>query len=114
MAFLLAPVALAVVLGYSYTKRFTSAAHLVLGLALSGAPIGAWIAVRGDVTATPLVLGGAVLYWVAGFDVLYALQDREFDRARGLHSIPARFGESGALWISGRLMVQVTTLPCFS
>lgn len=96
----LSPLALAVLLGYSYTKRFTALSHLVLGLALAGAPIGAWIAVRGDVTPTPLVLAGAVLLWVAGFDVLYALQDTAFDRDRGLHSIPARLGELPALVLS--------------
>jgi 4-hydroxybenzoate polyprenyltransferase len=99
----LAPLALAVILGYSYTKRFTAASHLVLGLALSGAPLGAWIAVRGSVEATPLLLALAVLLWVAGFDTLYALQDETFDRASGLHSIPARFGTRGALWISALL-----------
>lgn len=103
LALKLSPVALAVILGYSYTKRFTFASHLVLGLALSGAPLGAWIAVRGDVTPTPLVLAGAVLLWVAGFDVLYALQDLDFDRRRGLHSVPARFGVLGSLWISALL-----------
>lgn len=99
----LSPLALAVLLGYSYTKRFTALSHLVLGLALAGAPIGAWIAVRGDVTSTPLVLAGAVLLWVAGFDVLYALQDTAFDRDRGLHSIPARLGELPALVLSAAM-----------
>jgi 4-hydroxybenzoate polyprenyltransferase len=103
LALELAPLAIAIVLGYSYTKRFTSASHLFLGLALSGAPLGAWIAVRGDVAPTPLALAGAVLLWVAGFDVLYALQDAEFDRRAGLHSVPARFGTVGALWVSGLL-----------
>ena len=97
----LAPLALLILLGYSYTKRFTALAHLALGLALAGAPLGAWIAVAGEVAATPLVLAAAVLLWVAGFDVLYALQDLDFDRRRGLYSIPARFGVVGALWISG-------------
>lgn len=99
----LSPVALAVILGYSYTKRFTWASHLVLGLALAAAPLGAWIAVTGAVAATPLLLGAAVVLWVAGFDVLYALQDVDFDRRTGLHSIPVRFGVVGALWISGAL-----------
>jgi 4-hydroxybenzoate polyprenyltransferase len=103
LALALAPVALLVLLGYSYTKRFTSASHLVLGLALGGAPLGAWIAVRGELEATPFLLTGAVLLWVAGFDILYALQDRDFDRRRGLHSIPARVGTAAALWISGLL-----------
>jgi 4-hydroxybenzoate polyprenyltransferase len=103
LAFALSPVALGVLLLYSYSKRFTSLCHLILGLALAGAPLGAWIAVRGDVTATPICLGAAVLCWVAGFDILYALQDQEFDRKAGLHSIPARWGARRALWISGSL-----------
>jgi 4-hydroxybenzoate polyprenyltransferase len=101
LALRLTPVVFVVIFGYSYTKRFTSFSHLVLGLALSGAPLGAWIAVRGSVALTPLVLSAAVLFWVAGFDVLYALQDLEFDRSRHLHSIPSHFGEVGALWFSG-------------
>jgi len=110
-----APVALVVLLGYSYTKRFTWASHLVLGLALGGAPVGAWIAVRGAFAWTPFLLCAAVLLWVAGFDVLYALQDVDFDRRRGLHSIPARFGVVGSLWISGALhagvLVALGALP---
>ena len=103
LTFLLAFVALPILLGYSYTKRFTAMSHLVLGLALAGAPLGAWIAVRGSVEAAPVAVAGIVLLWVAGFDVLYALQDMAFDRERGLHSIPARFGERKALWISAVL-----------
>jgi 4-hydroxybenzoate polyprenyltransferase len=103
LAFALSPVALGVIFLYSYTKRFTALCHLVLGLALSGAPLGAWIAVRGDVAAAPLVLAGAVLLWVAGFDVLYALQDVEVDRRQGLFSIPARLGVERALWVSALL-----------
>jgi 4-hydroxybenzoate polyprenyltransferase len=94
------PVAVAILLGYSYTKRFTALSHLLLGLAISGAPLGAWIAVRGDLTPTPLVLAAAVLLWVAGFDILYALQDVEFDRRSGLYSIPARIGVVPSLWVS--------------
>lgn len=100
LALALSPVALLVLLLYSYTKRFTAICHLVLGLALSGAPLGAWIAVRGDVAAAPLLLAAAVLLWVAGFDVLYALQDVDFDRQHGLFSIPARLGVRSALWVS--------------
>src|ERR1700688_4411895 len=103
LALALSPVALAILLLYSYTKRFTWASHLVLGLSLAGAPLGAWIAVRGDVAAPPLALGGAVLLWVAGFDVLYALQDVDFDRRAGLFSVPARFGVRAALWLSALL-----------
>lgn len=100
LAFYLSPLALAILFFYSYTKRFTWLSHVVLGLALSGAPLGAWIAVRGDVAPAPFVLAGAVLLWVAGFDILYALQDLDFDRQSGLFSIPARFGVVGSLWLS--------------
>ena len=97
----LAPVALASILFYSYTKRFTSFSHLVLGWCLCIAPTGAWIAVRGSLTsAVPLLLSLTVLLWMAGFDVLYACQDYEFDRQTGLRSIPARVGIPRALWIA--------------
>jgi 4-hydroxybenzoate polyprenyltransferase len=105
-----APFATVVLLGYSFTKRFTALSHLALGLALGGAPIGAWIAVTGRFAPTPFVLAAAVVTWVAGFDVLYALQDETHDRARGLHSIPARFGTATALWISGALHVATLAL----
>jgi 4-hydroxybenzoate polyprenyltransferase len=101
----LAPVALLFLFGYSYTKRFTAASHLVLGVAIAGGPAGAWIAVRGDFGLTPALLMAAVATWIGGFDVLYALADRDFDRAAGLHSIPARFGVRGALAISALLHV---------
>lgn len=101
LTLLLAPVALACVLLYSLTKRWTQFSHLVLGAALSIAPTGAWIAVRGEIgSAVPLLLSLVVLLWTAGFDVLYACQDYDFDRTEGLKSIPARFGISRALWIS--------------
>lgn len=94
---------LAVLLGYSLAKRFTYLVHLVLGVALGLAPLGAWIAVRGhldgDLTA-PLVLAASVVFWVAGFDLIYACQDADHDQGAGLHSIPARFGKARALWIS--------------
>ena len=99
----LAPVVLLVLLGYSYTKRFTSLAHLVLGLSLGLAPLGAWLAVRGGLDgdlSPPLLLAAAVLFWVAGFDLIYACQDVEFDRKARLHSIPARFGVARALTVS--------------
>ena len=93
----LSPVALAVLFAYAYTKRFTWASHLVLGLCLALAPVGAWIAVRGSIELLPLLIGFAVLTWTAGFDVIYALQDEQFDRQTGLASIPARFGARRAL-----------------
>ena len=97
---LLSPVALALLLLYSYTKRFTALSHLVLGLCLALAPVGAWIAVRGSLETLPVLLGLAVLFWAAGFDVIYALQDEAFDRSAGLRSIPVRFGARRALWVS--------------
>jgi 4-hydroxybenzoate polyprenyltransferase len=100
LCFALAPVAILIVSGYSYTKRFTAASHLVLGLALALAPVGAWIAVTGRLAAAPAVLGAAVLFWVAGFDILYALLDVEFDRRTGLFSIPARLGVPAAVWLA--------------
>lgn len=98
----LSPVALFFLVLYSYCKRFTSLAHLVLGLCLGAAPVGAWIAVTGRVELPALLLGAAVLFWVAGFDILYALQDLEFDRTSGLHSIPVRLGVRGSL-VAARL-----------
>jgi 4-hydroxybenzoate polyprenyltransferase len=100
LAFYLSPLALGIVFLYSYTKRFTYLAHAFLGLAISGAPLGAWIAVTGSLDAPALVLGAAVLFWLLGFDVLYALQDMEFDRRAGLHSIPQRFGVRRSLFIA--------------
>ncbi|HEV2762081.1 MAG TPA: UbiA-like polyprenyltransferase [Pyrinomonadaceae bacterium] len=100
----LAPVALASVVAYSYTKRFTSLSHVVLGWCLAIAPTGAWIAVRGAIDSpAPLLLSLVVLLWTAGFDVLYACQDYDFDRAAGLRSIPARVGVGRALLISRAL-----------
>ncbi|TSK07117.1 MAG: 4-hydroxybenzoate octaprenyltransferase [Geobacter sp.] len=96
----LSPVALGFILLYSYCKRFTSLAHVVLGICLAGAPLGAWIAIRGSADLPAFLLAFAVLFWVAGFDILYALQDMDFDRASGLHSIPARLGVNGSLWTS--------------
>ncbi len=96
----LAPFAMAVLILYPYTKRFTSLSHLLLGVALALAPLGAWIAVTGGVAAAPAVLSLAVLFWVAGFDILYAMADLDFDRTAGLHSIPARLGPAGAMAIS--------------
>ncbi|GAC1399056.1 MAG: putative 4-hydroxybenzoate polyprenyltransferase [Pyrinomonadaceae bacterium] len=101
LTLILAPVALGSILFYSYTKRFTSLSHIVLGWCLSIAPTGAWIAVRGAFDSpVPFLLSLVVLLWTAGFDVLYACQDYEFDRQTNLRSIPARVGIKNALWIS--------------
>src|SRR3989440_9050027 len=101
LTLLLSPLALASVVLYSYTKRWTLLSHLVLGWCLGIAPTGAWIAVRGAIDSpVPLLLSLIVMLWTAGFDVLYACQDYEFDRHEGLHSVPARFGIGRSLWIS--------------
>ncbi len=100
ICFFLSPVALAVVLGYSYTKRFTPFCHLVLGLGLSLAPIGAYLAVTGFFSLLPILFSMAVIFWVSGFDIIYALQDEEFDKAQHLYSMPAWLGKSSALHIS--------------
>ena len=96
----LAPAALAVVFGYSYTKRFTSLSHLVLGFALGIAPAAAWIAIRGTLDPAILLLTAAVMFWTAGFDIIYSCQDREFDVAQGLYSLPRRLGAAGALRVA--------------
>ncbi len=101
MAFMLSPGALGVVFFYSFTKRFTSLSHFFLGLSLSLAPVGAWIAIRGGVDLVPFLLGGAVLFWLVGLDVIYSCQDVEHDRSAGLFSIPSRFGVARALLFSG-------------
>ena len=104
LTLVLSPIALASVLLYSYTKRWTTLSHIVLGWCLSIAPTGAWIAVRGALESVePLLLSLVVLLWTAGFDVLYACQDYDFDRREGLHSIPARFGVARSLWIARAL-----------
>ena len=102
----LSPVALFVVGGYSFTKRFTWGSHLVLGLGLGLAPLGAWIAVAGQFNPAPVLLGLAVMSWVAGFDILYSCQDHEYDKGVGLHSIPVRFGLVGALRLARILHVM--------
>ena len=107
---LLAPVALAIVFFYSYTKRFTRWSHLFLGLALGVAPAAAWIAVRGSLDARILVLTAAVLLWTAGFDLLYACQDVDFDRSAGLHSVPQRHGVAAAFWLARALHVVMILL----
>jgi 4-hydroxybenzoate polyprenyltransferase len=100
LALALSPLALTIILGYSYTKRITSLSHLFLGLSLGIAPVGGWVAVTGTLDLPPFVLAGAVLFWVAGFDVIYACQDLDFDRGTGLYSIPAKLGVARALRIS--------------
>jgi len=100
LTLLLAPVALVVVLLYSYTKRITRWSHLVLGFSLGIAPAAAWIAVRGSLDPHILLLTAAVMFWVAGFDILYACQDYEFDKQTGLHSVPRHWGISRALWVA--------------
>ncbi|MCB1022527.1 MAG: UbiA family prenyltransferase [Bryobacterales bacterium] len=106
----LSPAALAIVCGYSYTKRFTSLSHLVLGLALGIAPLAAWIAVRGAFEPAILLLSAAVMLWVGGFDIIYSCQDAEFDRAAGLRSIPARLGIGRALLLARLFHVAMIAL----
>lgn len=110
VAFLLSPVALAVLLLYSYTKRWTRWSHVVLGFALGIAPAAAWIAVRGSLDPRILLLTGAVTFWVGGFDVLYACQDFDFDKQAGLHSIPRYCGIGKALWIARAFHVVMLCL----
>jgi 4-hydroxybenzoate polyprenyltransferase len=105
LCFYLSPVALLVVLGYSATKRFTALCHLVLGLGLSLAPIGAYLVVTGEFALLPIFFSLAVLCWVSGFDIIYALQDEDFDRSENLHSIPAYLGKVNALRLSTFLHV---------
>jgi 4-hydroxybenzoate polyprenyltransferase len=100
LCFYLSPAVLAVLFFYSFTKRFTWACHLVLGLSLGGAPVGAWVAIAGGFAWPPLLLGLAVLCWVAGFDIFYACQDYDFDADSGLHSIPVRFGLETSMGIA--------------
>ena len=108
LCFTLSPVALVVVLGYSYTKRFTWLSHFILGLALAIAPVGAWVAVTGRFDPFPIILGASVLLWVAGFDILYSLLDLEFDRRERIHSIPARFGARAGRRIAAALHLSAT------
>ena len=117
-AFLLSPIALAILFLYSYTKRFTRWSHLVLGIALGVAPAAAWIAVRGSLDPRILLLTAAVTFWVGGFDVLYSCQDSDFDREAGLHSIPRHLGIPSALWIARlfhilMLLLLVTVVIAF-
>ena len=110
LAFSLSPVALAVIVGYSYSKRWTFLSHFWLGLSISIAPIGAWIAIKEGLDLPPMLLGLAVLLWIGGFDIIYACQDYEFDRKHGLYSIPARFGKKRALRLSSSLHAMMVAV----
>lgn len=112
ICFYLSPLALLTILGYSYTKRWTAICHLILGGGLALAPIGSYLAVTGIFSLIPLLYSGVVFYWVSGFDIIYALQDEEFDKVHRLHSIPARFGKSKALKIS-RLLHFISAMILF-
>jgi 4-hydroxybenzoate polyprenyltransferase len=100
LCFVLSPIALAFVLGYSYTKRFTALCHLFLGFAIGLAPVGAWLAITGKFSPIPILLGAVVMLWIGGFDIIYALQDYDFDVRSALFSLPKALGKSRALWIS--------------
>jgi 4-hydroxybenzoate polyprenyltransferase len=110
LCFYLSPVALFVVLGYSYTKRFTPLCHLILGLGLSLAPIGAYLAVTGRFAFLPVLFSLAVIFWVSGFDIIYALQDEEFDKTQKLYSIPSWLGKSKALGVS--VVLHIVSAAC--
>ncbi|MEJ5252682.1 MAG: UbiA family prenyltransferase [Chthonomonadetes bacterium] len=110
LCFALSPVALLWILGYSYAKRFTALSHLWLGLSLGIAPVGAWLAVRGQFDLVPVLLSLAVMLWTAGFDIIYSLQDVEFDRRVGLRSLPQTLGEAPALWLSRVMHVGMLAL----
>ena len=114
ICFFLSPVALAVVLGYSYTKRFTPFCHLILGLGLALAPIGAYLAVTGKFHVLPILFSFAVLFWVSGFDIIYALQDVEFDQSQKLYSIPAWLGKEKALRVSEFLHLASAIMVIFA
>lgn len=114
LAFYLSPIALLVVLGYSYTKRFTALCHFVLGVGLALAPIGAYIAVANQFAVLPVMYSFVVLFWVSGFDIIYALQDEEFDRSLGLNSIPAALGKKRALMISNVLHALTALLVIYA
>jgi 4-hydroxybenzoate polyprenyltransferase len=113
LSLILSPVALAIIFFYSYTKRFTWLTHIFLGFSLACAPIGAWIALRGSISLSPILLGAAVALWVAGFDVIYSCQDVEFDKGEALYSIPKRFGIYAALWIAAGLHLVMLGILAF-
>ncbi len=111
VAFKLSPVAIVLVSFYSYTKRFTAYSHLFLGLAIGATPVAGWIAVTGTVSLTSVILGFSVLMWIAGFDILYALQDLDYDKKAGLHSIPVRFGIATSLRLAK--VMHLIALHCW-
>jgi 4-hydroxybenzoate polyprenyltransferase len=112
ICFLLSPVALFLMIIYSYCKRFTYLCHLILGVTCACAPVGAWLAVTGEISWIPLFMGAANSLWVAGFDIIYGSQDYEFDKANGLHSVPVKFGVKNALRIS--LLFHIVTIICLT
>ncbi len=112
ICFSLSPIALMIILGYSYTKRFTALCHLVLGLGLALAPIGAYLAVSGEFDIIPLLFSTAVLFWVSGFDIIYSLQDEEFDKQQKLHSIPVLIGKKKALRLCKVLHLIAILILC--
>ena len=113
LCFFLSPIAIIVILGYSFTKRFTSLCHVVLGIGLSLAPIGAYLAVTGHFALYPVLYSFAVICWVSGFDIFYALQDIEFDKSQGLKSIPAWLGIKKSLWVSALLHLMASFIIVF-
>ena len=116
LAFALSPVALGIVFGYSFAKRFTSLSHLWLGVAISIAPVGAWVAIREEISIEPLVLGAAVVFWLVGFDIIYSCMDVDSDKVNNLHSIPQKFGVKTALKIafaSHLIMILLLSLLLF-
>ena len=110
LAFRLSPLALAIILAYSYTKRFTTCSHLILGLSLAIAPVGGWVAVLGELSLAPFYIAAAVLFWVGGFDIIYACQDYEFDRTQGRYSLPGKWGIKTALRLS--VLFHVIMMAC--
>ena len=110
MCFYLSPIALFITLGYSYTKRFTALCHLILGVGLSLAPVGAYLAVTNHFDVVPVLFGVLVIFWVSGFDMLYALQDEDFDKANNLFSIPVFIGRKKTLWLS--VLFHLVSIAC--
>ncbi|MDR4509369.1 MAG: putative 4-hydroxybenzoate polyprenyltransferase [Candidatus Brocadiaceae bacterium] len=112
LAFYMSPIALFIIFGYSYTKRFTNLSHFVLGVALALSPVGAWVGIQGTLTIAPFLLAFAVIMWTAGFDIIYACQDLKHDIQTGLHSLPKKLGIKGALILSGILHAFMVATLC--